>query len=214
MLSSPPYRRFAVFPRRPSSDRVTDRPILSCGWVFFRVPSGSPCPPPRAPLLGFPPPSVRAFSARRAGAFAGRPRPARGVSPCVGCLPPSPPWGLAYRRRWALARHLSCACRPAAEVACAMRSRVCFAVGGRFLFRGRDPLSRFLARRRTARRSPHYAGAIAAASTSPVVHKRVLARLRRDPGGFARQQGPPRVFHTAIHRLWTRCARASTFAES
>ncbi|MGZ3408222.1 MAG: hypothetical protein ACXVAN_17355, partial [Polyangia bacterium] len=40
----------------------------------------------------------------------------------------------------------------AAEVACAMRSRVCFAVGGRFLFRSRDPLSRSLVRRRTARR--------------------------------------------------------------
>ena len=42
----------------------------------------------------------------------------------------------------------------AAEVACAWRSRVCFAVGGRFLFRSRDPFSRSLVRRRTARQKP------------------------------------------------------------
>jgi hypothetical protein len=85
--------------------------ILSCGSAFFRVPSGSPCPPPRAPLLGFWPPSLRAFSARRTGTFAGRRLHARGVSSCAGRLPPSPPEGVACRRRWTLARHLSCAFR-------------------------------------------------------------------------------------------------------
>lgn len=119
-----------------SCDRAA---ILSCGSAFFRVPSGSPCPPPRAPLLGFRPPSLRAFSARRTGTFAGRRRHARGVSPCAGRLPTSPPEGFAYRRRWALARHLSCAFPHAAEVACARRFRVSFAVGGRVLLRSREP---------------------------------------------------------------------------
>ncbi len=135
----------------PSSSLVRrcDPPaILSCGSAFFRVPSGSPCPPPRAPLLGFRPPSLHAFSAQRAGTFAGRRRHARGVSPCAGRLPTSPPEGIACRRRWALARHLSCAFVHAAEVACARRSRVCFAVGGRVLFRSREPLPRSLVRRR------------------------------------------------------------------
>jgi hypothetical protein len=85
--------------------------ILSCGSAFFRVPSGSPCPPPRAPLLGFQPPCLRAFSAQRTGTFVSLRRPARGVSSCVGRLPPSPPEGIACRRRWTLARHLSCAFR-------------------------------------------------------------------------------------------------------
>ena len=105
----------------PSSSlvRSCDRPeILSCGSAFFRVLAESPCPPPRAPLLGFQPPRLRAFSAQRAGTFAARRRPARVVSSCVGRLATSPPEGLACRRRWALARHLSCALPSAAEVAC------------------------------------------------------------------------------------------------
>ena len=166
----------------PSSSlvRSCDRPaILSCGSAFFRVPAGSPCPPPRAPLLGFQPPSLHAFSAQRLGTFAARGVPPEVVSSCADRLPTSPPEGLACRRRWTLARHLSCAFVPAAEVACAWRSRVSFAVGGRFLFRGRDPLPRFLVRRRTARRRRHYARRDRVASGSHVVHSCRHARLRR-----------------------------------
>jgi hypothetical protein len=57
-----------------SLDRRCDPPaILSCGSAFFRVPSGSPCPPPRAPLLGsLTPEPPRIFSA----AFGNLRRPA------------------------------------------------------------------------------------------------------------------------------------------
>lgn len=73
--------RFAVFPLRPSSDRATDRrssPAVG--------PSSGFHPGRLARLHGrlswvFGPPSLRAFSARRAGTFAGRRRHARGVSP-------------------------------------------------------------------------------------------------------------------------------------
>ena len=112
------YPRFAVFLRRPSSNRATNRQSCSYGSAFFRVPAGSPCPPPRAPLLGFrAPPCLHAFSAQRTGTFAVRRRHARGVSSRAGRRPTSPPEGLSCRRRWTLARHLSCASVLAAEVA-------------------------------------------------------------------------------------------------
>src|SRR5262249_20959676 len=66
---------------------------------------------------GFRPLRLHAFSAQRAGTFAVRRRPARVVSPRAGRRSTSPPEGLACRRRWTLARHLSCAFPSAAEVA-------------------------------------------------------------------------------------------------
>lgn len=103
--------RFAVFPLRPSSARATERRSS-----LAVQPSSGFHPGRLARLHGrlswaFGPPSLRAFSARRAGTFAGRRLPARGVSSCAGRLPTSPPEGVACRRRWALARHLSCAFR-------------------------------------------------------------------------------------------------------
>jgi hypothetical protein len=99
------------------------------------------------------------------------PSPACGVTleelaRCADRLPASPPEGLACRRRWTLARHLSCASVRAAEVACAWRFRVCFAVGGRFLFRSRDPLPRFLVRRQNL---PAIAGLIPESRPKPSV---------------------------------------------
>jgi len=103
--------RFAVFPLRPSSGGATRRRSS-----LAVQPSSGFRPGRLARLHGrlswaLGPPSLRAFSARRAGTFAGRRRHARGVSPCAGRLPTSPPEGFACRRRWTLARHLSCAFR-------------------------------------------------------------------------------------------------------
>jgi len=103
---------------RPSSSRATDRRSSRA------VQPSSGCEPGRfARLHGrlswvSEPPRLRAFSARRVGTFAVRRLPAQVVSPRVGRRSTSPPEGLAYRRRWTLARHLSCAFSPAAEVAC------------------------------------------------------------------------------------------------
>ena len=153
------------------------------------------------------PPSLRAFSAWRAGTFAGLRRPARGVSSRAGRLPTSPPEGFACRRRWTLARHLSCAFSHAAEVACARRSRVCFAVGGRVLLRSREPLSRSLVRRRTARQKSPYARAHRDASRSPVVHSFGHGRLHFPVARLTCDRRAWEVFPTAIHSLWkTRAA--------
>jgi hypothetical protein len=88
------------------------------------------------------------------------------------------------------------------------RFRVSFAVGGRFLFRGRDPLSRFLVRRRTARRRRHYARRDRVASDSPIVHSFAHARLRSNVARLSRAQEASNVFHTLIHSLWK--ARGAT----
>jgi hypothetical protein len=142
------------------------------------------------------------------------PSPACGVAReelarCADRLPTSPPEGLACRRRWTLARHLSCASVRAAEVACACRFRVSFAVGGRFLFRSRDPLPRFLVRRRTARQETPYARRDLEASGSHVVHNCRHARLHFLVARLGRDPEASKVFHTAIHSLWKRGDGAS-----
>ena len=189
--------------------------ILSCGSAFFRVPPGR-----LARLHGrlswvLWPPSLHAFSAQRAGTFAGRRRNARGVtsmrwppsdvSSRGDCLPTvmgacAPP----------LLRF--CCTRP--TVACARRSRVCFAVGGRVLLRSREPLTRSLVRRRTARRRSPYRGRDSEASGSQLVHssRRVRSHFR-----VARLDGDRRApldFHTAIHSLWRERAAPSDVADS
>jgi len=201
----------------PSSSlvRSCDRPeILSCGSAFFRVLAESPCPPPRAPLLGFQPPRLRAFSAQRAGTFAARRRPARGVSSCVGRRATCPPEGLACRRRWALARHLSCALPSAAEVACVGAPESASPSEVASSCEAAIRLSRFLVRRRTARRRRHYARRDRVASASPVVHSCGRVRLRGDPAWLSREQEASKVFPTAIHSLWTAPAAASDDAHS
>jgi hypothetical protein len=94
------------------------------------------------------------------------------------------------------------------------RSRVCFAVGGRLLFRDCDPLSRFLVRRRTARRRRHYARRSTVASGSPIVHSFASARLRGDLRRLSAAQEGSKVFHTRIHSLWKSPAAANDDAHS
>jgi hypothetical protein len=161
--------RFAVFPRRPSRGRVTGARILSCGCRLLQGPTGSPCPPPRAPLLGLPTLRLRACfipprrilnpgiplgrndrrlvtdvrlrrvrSRRATGWVARRPCPVI-LSSRGGCRPPAMD---------ARASPLLRLARPCPRGSCALRSRVCFAVAGRVLLRGREPLSRFLAAER------------------------------------------------------------------
>jgi hypothetical protein len=145
--------RFAVFPRRPSSDRVTDRRSSLAVAASYRVLAEPPCPPPRAPLLRFPttaPPRIFSgvlgmFRLRcAAGEGLGRLPASVDVSSLGSCRPMAMD---AYR-----VTSLALGMR-AAKVACVLRSRVCFAAGGLFLFRGRDSPARFLTRRRTARRT-------------------------------------------------------------
>jgi hypothetical protein len=121
------------------------------------------------------------------------------------------------------------ACLPSAMGACAppllrfavrgrsrvrWRSRVCFAVGGRFLLRGRDPLSRSLVRRRTARQKRPYARRDRQASTSPLVHSCRHVGLHGDVARLSREQEASKVFPTAIHSLWTAPAASSDDAHS
>ena len=140
----------------PSSSlvRPCDRSaILSCGWASFRVLPGR-----LARLHG------RLSWVFRPRASAHFQRSARERSPTLGLareelarafafsrrlLPRGLPGGSDGRRLRVTSRALAVF---AAEVACAVRCRVCFAAQGRVLFRGCDPLSRFLVRRRTARR--------------------------------------------------------------
>jgi hypothetical protein len=202
--------RFAVFPLRPSSDRATDRRSS-----LAVQPSTGFRPGRLARLHGrlswvFWPPSLHAFSAQRPGTFAGRRLHARGVSSmraiaCQRLLPGGlPAVGDGRLRATSLALFVR-----AAEVACAWRSRVCFAVGGRFLFRSRDPLPRFLVRRRTARQETPYARRDLEASGSHVVHNCRHARLHFLVARLGRDPEASKVFHTAIHSLWKRGDGAS-----
>lgn len=144
--------RFAVFPRRPSSDRVTDRRSSRAVTAFCRVLAESPCPPPRAPLLRSPttaPPrifsGVLGMFRLRCAAREGLARVPAAVD--VSSLGHFQPMAMdAFEGVTSLALGAS-----AAKVAYALRSRVCFAAGGLILFRGGDSPARFLARRRTAR---------------------------------------------------------------
>ena len=199
--------RFAVFPRRPSSDRATDR-----GSSLAVQPSSGSLPSRLARLHGrlswvFEPPRLRAFSAQRAGTFAARRRHARVVSSCADRRATCPPEGLAYRRRWTLARHLSCALPSAAEVACggapesASPSEVASSCEAAIPFRG----PWFVVVPPDEDDPTHVA--IARQARSQIVHSRAPADLRRCRalGGASREAS--KVFHTAIHSLWT--ARAA-----
>jgi len=202
------HARFAVFPLRPSSDGATRRRSS-----LAVQPSSGFLPGRLARLRG----RLSWVSSPRASAHfqrgAREPSPACDVPPeelaralaaCRRLLPRGlPAVGDGRLRATSLALSVL-----AAEVACARRFRVSFAVGGRFLLRSRDPLPRSLVRRRTARRKRPYARADPAASTSHVVHSRRHARLHFLVRRLGLPGTPSKSFHTAIHSLWK--ARAAT----
>jgi hypothetical protein len=124
------------------------------GAASFRVLTGSPCPPPRAPLLSFPGSRPRAFSSwgraplapsLRRGRRLGR--PLAGSSAVLPRVSTAGAMDALASPLLRLGRH--------GRSRGVLRSRVCFAAGAPVLFRGRAPLARFLARRRTARRGQH-----------------------------------------------------------
>ena len=134
--------RFAVFPLRPSFDRATDRrssPAVqpSSGFHPGRLPASTSASP------GFFDPRASAHFQR-----SGRePSPtfdvtheelARALADCRRLLPRGFP--VVGDGRFAPPLLRSSCSRP--RVASAIRSRVYFAVAGRLLLRGRDPLSR------------------------------------------------------------------------
>ena len=224
----------------PSSSpaRPCDRPrVLSCGCRLLQGPTGSPCPPPRAPLLGFSTLRRRAcfIPARRildqGGPLGGDPRRLVTVTPlrrvrsrrAMGWIARRPcPFvlssrGVASRRRWTLARHLSCAWRrpcPQGLVRAALQSllrrrwsrplarpRAPFEVPRR-----RAPLGRSasaMARRRTARRRRAYAPPARRASTSQVIHTVGFGKSPCDCGLLRESRRAREEFRTAVHSMWT-----------
>lgn len=208
------HARFAVFPLRPSTDGATRRRSSlavqpSTGSYRIALPASTGASP------GFSSPRASAHFqrvAREPSSACDFPPEelARALAACRRLLPRGlPAVGDGRLRATSLALSVL-----AAEVACARRFRVSFAVGGRFLFRSRDPLSRSLVRRRTARRKRQYARRDRAASGSHVVHNCRHGRLHFLVARLSRDRRASKSFHTAIHSLWEARAAARDVAHS
>ena len=206
--------RFAVFPLRPSSDGATRRRsslAVQPSTGSYRV--ALPASTGASPGFSAPGPS-RIFSAAAREPSSACDFPpeelARALAACRRLLPRGlPAVGDGRLRATSLALSVL-----AAEVACARRFRVSFAVGGRFLFRSRDPLSRSLVRRRTARQERHTTHVAIARQAA-----HTLSTIAGTPIAFscrALETRSPRfeTFHTAIHSLWEARRRREDVAHS
>ena len=192
---------------RPSSDRATDRRSS-----LAVQPSSGFRPGRLARLHGrlswvFQPPRLHAFSAQRREPSPPVDVTPRGVSSCADRRATSPPEGLACRRRWTLARHLSCAFSLAAEVACAgapesaSPSEVASSFEAAIPFRG----SWFVVVPPDEDR--HYATSRSRGkrlTRCPQLRARAIAFV---VARLSRKQEASKVFHTAIHSLWKRARR-------